>query len=914
MWSTLFLTKIVKRSQSKPIKKQFFSAPHLRFLHPTALPNMRPVRNTKRCAKPSTGQQQWKKATAGALIVFLCGSLGQTANATDSTRYQFNIPPLKVEQALGQLAKQTGHQLLFSYDLVDTHQSTAVQGEHSINSALQQLLQSTPLTGDLTERGVIIITDPRAQNYSHKGRGNMNTSTNKRKSLLATMVGLMAAGGLSTAVVQENESARAQGILDEIVVTARMRAENILDVPITETVFNAQQIQDAGIEQARDFINLTPNMSIVEQAKGSNSFLTVRGISKVRTGESPIAVIVDGVQQSSSRQLTQGLFDVESIEVVKGPQGALYGRNATAGAVIISTKRPTDEMSGSLRFEGGRGNSYLTEGVIRGPASENVGYSLAFRYEDSDGIYNNSFLNEKVDFNEEFTGRGRLIWTPRDNVEVDFKVNIARQEGGALNYTYQRALVDSTGHFLIDANSFSSFDFTAGDANQVDRTFNSNNLGTNERNIDEYSVSITLDYDWGTLRSVTAYNDVFREQKGDQFPYTADRVTVFGGGGQSNNTSVESWSEEIRLTSRDDQTFRWQVGAYYLSTDSTVASTGSLDTGQGILSVGTSFLTDPRNPTQTYLGSADDNKAWALFGNIAYDVSDKLELGIAARYDRDEREQHVSPFNTAGVPNAINNAEFSAFQPKFSLRYKLQENVSVFASWGKGFRSGQFNENGVADIAAGLGIGGVSDIVPEEVTTTSEIGFKGVYADGRVRVNAAIFDTELENGQFLLFVGALNASIVTAIDDVDIRGAELDFSLEVAEGFDIVAAYGITDTEINEYSLDPSSEGNKLFNVPDFTFNLGGQYRGSIVDQIDGFIRVDYERRGSQFGTPANLSERDPITLVNLRLGIEDTDDSWSLVAEVTNATYEEYNSQYVNGFAYAAAPRIWSLGYTYNF
>jgi len=138
--------------------------------------------------------------------------------------------------------------------------------------------------------------------------------------------------------------------------------------------------------------------------------------------------------------------------------------------------------------------------------------------------------------------------------------------------------------------------------------------------------------------------------------------------------------------------------------------------------------------------------------------------------------------------------------------------------------------------------------------------------------------------------------------------------LEVAEGFDIVAAYGITDTEINEYSLDPSSEGNKLFNVPDFTFNLGGQYRGSIVDQIDGFIRVDYERRGSQFGTPANLSERDPITLVNLRLGIEDTDDSWSLVAEVTNATDEEYNSQYVNGFAYAAATRIWSLGYTYNF
>ena len=249
MWSTLFLTKTVKLSrattavkstntatQNSPTKKHsFFSPAHLRFLRQMLLPNMRPVRIIISCAKPPTRTQQWKKAIATTVLIMACGSYGPVyglgANATDSTRYTFDIPSLKVEEALSQLAKQTGHQLLFSYALVNSHNSTAVTGDHSLTSALQQLLQTTPLTGHLTERGVIVVTDTSARNHMEKGRGNMNITT--KKGLLAGLVGVFAAGGMTQAVAQGGEAATGQSAIDEIIVTANKREQSLQDTAMS---------------------------------------------------------------------------------------------------------------------------------------------------------------------------------------------------------------------------------------------------------------------------------------------------------------------------------------------------------------------------------------------------------------------------------------------------------------------------------------------------------------------------------------------------------------------------------------------------------------------------------------------------------------------------------------------------------
>jgi hypothetical protein len=195
-------------------------------------------------------------AQAALIATLVCGSSG--LHATNSSResaatYSFNIPAQKVEDALSQLAQQTGHQLLFSYSLVNSLNSNAVQGKHTVPSALQQMLQNTPLTGHITERGVIIITDASAQNNSDKGRGNMNVNHKTKKTVLATVIGMFAVGGMATASAENQAEQEAQqSRIDEVIVTAQRREQRLLDVPISISVISDKNLNLLGIDNMTD--------------------------------------------------------------------------------------------------------------------------------------------------------------------------------------------------------------------------------------------------------------------------------------------------------------------------------------------------------------------------------------------------------------------------------------------------------------------------------------------------------------------------------------------------------------------------------------------------------------------------------------------------------------------------------------
>src|SRR5690606_27389352 len=169
----------------------------------------------------------------------------------------------------------------------------------------------------------------------------------------------------------------AQG-LEEIVVTARKRDESYLDVPVAVNAFSEEEIRSAGIERPQDFIALTPNMTMVQTQNQGTSFITVRGISQARNSEPSVAVLIDGVLMANPSQFNQELYDIEHIEVLKGPQGALYCRNAIGGAVIIRTKQPTDEMEGSITAGYESGPGYKVRAGLRGPLTDTLGYSASF--------------------------------------------------------------------------------------------------------------------------------------------------------------------------------------------------------------------------------------------------------------------------------------------------------------------------------------------------------------------------------------------------------------------------------------------------------------------------------------------------------------------------------------------------------
>ncbi len=230
------------------------------------------------------------------------------------------------------------------------------------------------------------------------------------------------------AVILAAPAPAATGDLEEIVVTARKRDESFQNVPITVDVFTAQKIQSAGIESPRDFVALVPNMTLVEVQNVGNSFITVRGISQARNSEPSVAVLVDGVLETNPYEFDQELADIQQIEVLKGPQGALYGRDAIGGAIIIRTVDPSDHFEGSGRVGVGNGVSEKAQMAVSGPidSAGTLRYRASVNFYNTDGFLQNTYLDHKADPYRDYSGRLRLLWKPSDQWSADLRVSPAR--------------------------------------------------------------------------------------------------------------------------------------------------------------------------------------------------------------------------------------------------------------------------------------------------------------------------------------------------------------------------------------------------------------------------------------------------------------------------------------------------------
>jgi iron complex outermembrane receptor protein len=707
----------------------------------------------------------------------------------------------------------------------------------------------------------------------------------------------------------------------EITSNARMRPEDIQQIPIGISHYSAKNIQDAKIDRMEVLTQLTPNMSLSKSQSLGTSFLSIRGISQVRNSEPPIATVIDDVLQINSRQFTRELYDIEAIEVLRGPQSALYGRNAIGGAILITTAQPTNEWESHWRFGYGQGNEYLTQATVSGALiDDKLLLRLSGRYLEREGYFNNSFLNQKVDFKEDLSFKGQLTWLASERLKVNLRFALNRAKSGAFNFNYQPAILGTDG-VTLNPNLAFPFDFSKENANTVSRNFIANNLGKNEREIDEVSLKIEYDTDFATLTSITSWNRIEEFLSGDQFPYSAGLTRSFsnGGlivdGGQTQFVDINAFSQEFRIASNTDNDFRWMLGAYLLMTERFISSTTSDDRGLGILRIEDQPSTDIRNPTLSFFGDDNDNTAWAVFANFSYDITEDLEASIAMRYDSDRRRQTVSSFNTNGQIDAVNKKTFAQFQPQASLRYQLLPEISLYGSWGIGFRSGQFNQNGVADATLASGLQGVSDVTKQEKTENFELGFKSEWLNKQMQVNGSVFFTQQTNRPYFVFVGAVGAQVLVNIDEVEIFGGELEINNHWMEGLDSYISLGYSGSNIKKYTLDPTLVGNYAPYIPEYTINAGLQYRTPLTQWFGFLGRVDFEHRGQQFWTPKNNTARSAINLVNLKVGFEDPKNNWSLMFMLDNVTNEKYNSEWVSGgFAHPALPRSWHVDLQFSF
>jgi iron complex outermembrane receptor protein len=706
--------------------------------------------------------------------------------------------------------------------------------------------------------------------------------------------------------------------LEEVIVTARKRDEASLNVPVAVNVFTAADIQAAGIERPQDFIDLTPNMTLVQTQNQGTSFVTVRGISQARNSEPSVAVVIDGVAMANPSQFNQELIDIESIQVLKGPQGALYGRNAIGGAIIITSKQPTDQFEGRISAGYDSGPGYRVGATVSGPISDTVKYRLTASYLDTDGYIDNPFLQEEADPYEDLSARGLLVWEPNDGFRADLRAYVSNVSTQALYFNITESVNDT--HLPVTVN----------------------NPGVNDRDLSGASLKLDWRSTWGTITSVTAYDTLEEILTGDQFNFLPIQQSVlfqFFGADQAQHQflDVDAVSQELRFTSPADKSVRWIFGAYAIATDRFISTGNVIDIGDGIVpEVKHTPLTKfdfatgcfpPACRQFSFLADSQDNFAYAVFGDLSFDISDRLEGSVALRYDEDERENTTeTPANflptATAFPGQVRKHTWDELQPKVTLRYKPAVDRTLYIGYSRGFRSGGFNQTGVG----AANIPGIDDLFDKETADTYEAGFKGEFMDRRLATNLSLYYTQANGSYYFVFDPGTSTQNLGNLGDVDYKGFEAEVTARMTDNFDAYLGVGYTDSEIKESDRAASDVGNQAPLVSEYSINLGLAYRHQLAafGGASFFARADLDMTGPTWFYPDNFTERDTINVLNLRVGLDS--DSWSVTAWAKNLNDEDYNAEwspgpqffpnpgYTNNFVFKALPRRWGVDLAYRF
>lgn len=793
--------------------------------------------------------------------------------------------------------------------------------------------------------------------------------------------------------------ATAQAQLEEVVVTARARSESLQDVPSTVTAFTSGQISDMGIQRAEDFISQTPGVSFVNTVETGDSSVSIRGLNGARDAETNFALIIDGILYVNTYAFNREYADLEQIEILKGPQGALYGRSAAAGAVIMSTKRPSQEVEGEVNISFAEDSTYTGLATVAGPLGERVAGRITADYRTTDGFYSNSFLNDSVvDAAENYSVQGRLVFDPTDSLSIDTKLRVGRSEGSAIAFNAGFALPDFVAFGTPGSESFYQ------NVNTHEFVFAGNVKPVNEQDVLEFSIKADLDMEWATLSTWAFYSDTedtfiadgtsgaFGFYAGTQAcidsldalnpsytPQIPGGVTalpaptfIFGSapgaavlppyspttcdGYQYQERFQEDLSFQIQLTSRADQRMRWQAGLYLLDIERYQAVSQLRDDGTNWPNAASNVPTSIYNEfTDAMVNDTFDTSVYAVFGSINYDITEKVELSVALRYDREERDvtngvpspadgnlsnfidfcggqctidgqplggSPLNPgfvnFDDFTVLSAIpsDSETFDQWQPKISLTWDATDATTVYGSWGVGFKAGGFNNSGATEtIQFYLVDNGANVVAPprvfrEETSSAFELGFRSTLLDGSLQLNGAVFHTEVDDMQFFEFFVGPFGLLRTAenIDEVTLQGFELSAAWAVTDNLRVDLGYSEVDGEIDANVLRPYTIGNNVPNNPEFTANAAIQYT-QPVGAWELFGRLEYSYKGDTWyhtvqddivpatlfgGPPANydVTKVDAYGLTNLRLGIRS--EQWSVTAFARNLTDEQFIAEVI--------------------
>lgn len=772
--------------------------------------------------------------------------------------------------------------------------------------------QSTLLTGNVTDiNGEPLI----GATVLEKDTGNGTVSDyngNYQLSVSSDAIVIVSYTGFNTQELQIGSTGRLDfimnenaEIIDEVVVTgfsgivgrARKRVESIQNIPESVVALNSDGIEKAGISNVSDFAELVPNMKLSETQSIGVNFLVVRGIPQIRNADAPVAFVVDGVTIPDPALLNQELFDLALIEAVKGPQGALYGKNAIGGAINIYSKEPTNDSKNNVQLGFGNGGHYSGQLVSSGALSKDKAYyRLSGKYQNFDGLLTNTFLDKTVDFRKDVNVRGQVILTPTSKLKATATLQHMNTDAGATYYSIDPASIGSGG-----ATFLAGIDPNITDDNSV---IHQDVFGNSD--LKNLFGSVNLNYNLGKtkLQSITSYNKVDRNLTGD-LDFTEEAfdgfVDVFGlDQGERNNT--KSFNQELRLSSNNSGSkLDWSAGGFFQNVE--------------------------REFYQSDITFSDD---WAVtdytvnfntiafFGFLDYKITDKLVAAFGARFDIDNYKQEDRLPILFGAPEAtINKRDDSVFQPKFSLSYQAAENVLMFYNYGLGYRAGGFNAQ-TTELFDGD--------YEKEISDNFEVGAKTSFWDNRLLLNGSVFYSSFKNRQQFIYdldnfvPGNFN------YDKSTIFGFELDSKVRISKYLDVLLSYGFVDSKIDVGGATGGESGTardlNVFNgkftsfIPQTNFNLGLASSFDVSDNATLDLNVNVNGTGKIYWYDSNDEGTfsDAYQLINARATLNMNKLSISLWGK--NITNQKYYLEVDpgNGFGWRGRPATFGATVGYDF
>ena len=710
------------------------------------------------------------------------------------------------------------------------------------------------------------------------------------------------------AVAEESRTS----VIEEVVVTAQKREQNIQDTPISTTAFSGDLLRELGFDSSIDLAAQTPGMQMAQNfGEGNIPVINIRGVGLIdfsEHNESPSAVYVDEIYKANLSGLDFQLFDLERAEVLRGPQGTLFGRNATGGLVQYVTAKPSQEMEGYVEAGfGDRGRTRL-EGAFGGGLSETVSARVSALYSKHDGYYDNIYP-DREDGNQLDTWalRGQLLIEPTETFSalLSFSGGTNQNDGG--NPYRHTPVAPSATTGLSEYADTDFFGYATSDSDK--RTVETNRQSTLET--DFISTFAKLEWAWDQLLlvSITAYESIEKDFQNDP---DASPNDIFGTFFDPEGTQ---FSQEFRLHG-DSANSNWILGLYYLSYENDGNQTAEIPV------FGINQVVDWDMEMDT----------WAVFGQYEYDFTDRWTGVLGLRYS-DERKDYSNVIDTQdpATGDSLGSVVFDRstvgdltrqdsdnLSFKVGINFAATEDVLFYGAVSRAYKGGTFNMGffPLADL---------SDVpVDEEEITSVEIGFKSTLANGRARLNGAVFTYDYKDHQAFLF----DADTLTNFlfnNDADITGAELELYATPGDRWDLILGVGWLDAKLKDVQ-DPV--GGRITDrdmalAPEFSAN--GLLRYSLDLSSGDLIvfqgDVSYFGKTSfdAFNSPALVE--DAYTVGNVRVSWLSAGRSWEVAAFVDNVTDETYRTF---GFDLGSAigmvqsiysrPRWWGINARYNF